>query len=88
MRNRQVREKNMKIKRTECLVLVALVTSAAVMEIRLNTLDTAPQPGMQATNCEAIQQHGLTPAGCGLKHNERRVEGTAAQSHKVSALWV
>ncbi|CAG4889135.1 hypothetical protein [Paraburkholderia saeva] len=78
----------MKIRRTECLVLVALVSSATVMELRLNTLDTTPQSTTQATRCATIQQQGVGLAGCGLKQHEHRVEGTVPQSHRASALWV
>ena len=78
----------MRSKRAAFLVFTALVTSAAVMELRLNIFDTGPSPSTQAMSCNAIQQSGIVPAACESTRNEQRVEGAAPQPCRGSALWV
>lgn len=78
----------MRSKRAAFLVFTALVTSAAVMELRLNTLDTAPQPATQAMSCNAVRQSDVVPAACESTQNEQRVERATPQPRRGSALWV
>ncbi|HXZ10552.1 MAG TPA: hypothetical protein VEI25_21070 [Paraburkholderia sp.] len=85
----------MTIKRAEFLVLVALVTSAAVAQLRESTLASAPQPPVQQgeqapqpTLCGESPQ-GVAPAGCEVKpDDERRVDGAQQRHHHDPRLWV
>lgn len=78
----------MTIKRAEFLVFVAIVTSAAVMQIRERALTPPPQQATNATACSAVRQ-GAVPAGCAVKRDdERRVDGTALRRHREPDIWV
>jgi hypothetical protein len=78
----------MTIKHAEFLLLVAMVTSAAVVELREHTLTPAPQQATQPATCRAMQQ-GIAPAGCEVKRSdERRVDGTQHLRHDEPGIWV
>lgn len=78
----------MTIKHAEFLLLVAMVTSAAVVELREHTLTPAPQQATHTATCNAMQQ-GIAPAGCGLKRDdERRVDGAEHRRHDGPGIWV
>src|SRR5258706_7222589 len=78
----------MTIKRAEFLVLVALVTSAAVVQLRERTLDVAPQQTTtHATSCAVVRQ-GIAPASCEVKRDERRVDSTAHRRHDETRIRV
>jgi hypothetical protein len=52
-----------KIRRAEFLLAVAIVSSAAVMQVREHMLSATPQEAPQAMSCGA-KNDGLAPASC------------------------
>jgi hypothetical protein len=64
----------MKIRRAEFLLAVAIVTSAAVMQVREYVLRTTPQSAAQTMTCGPTHQ-GLAPAACASVRGERSVDG-------------
>jgi hypothetical protein len=78
----------MTIRRAEFLVFVAIVTSAAVMQIRERTLTPPPQQATDAIACNAVRQ-GVVPAGCAVKRDdERHVDGAVLPRHHEPDIWV
>jgi hypothetical protein len=77
-----------KIRRAEFLLAVAIVTSAAVMQVREHMLTTAPHAAVQATSCEA-KHDGLAPASCAVMRGERSVDGRRSQRQQSAPrVWV
>jgi hypothetical protein len=78
----------MKIRRAEFLLAVAIVTSAAVMQIREYVLKTAPQDAVQTLSCETPHQ-GLAPAACAAMRSEHPVDGGATRPQQSAPrIWV
>jgi hypothetical protein len=77
----------MKIRRAEFLLAVAIVTSAAVMQVREYVLKTAPQGAVQTMSCGATHQ-GLAPAACATVRGERSVDGAARPQQAALRIWV
>jgi hypothetical protein len=77
----------MKIRRAEFLLAVAIVTSAAVMQVREYVLRTASQGAAQTLTCGATRQ-GLAPAACAAVRGERSVEGAAHPQQTALRVWV
>jgi hypothetical protein len=77
-----------KIRRAEFLLAVAIVTSAAVMQVREHMLRAAPQTNVQGMSCGA-KNEGLAPASCALMRNERSVDGTRSEPRQAAPrIWV
>jgi hypothetical protein len=76
-----------KIRRAEFLLAVAIITSAAVMQIREHTLKVPSASNANAPICESTQP-GLALASCMNTRNEKSVEGSSAARHAVSQIWV
>lgn len=84
----------MTIKRAEFLVLVAIVTSAAVVQIRERTLAPVPRLAMRATQatqeptCGAIRQ-GIAPADCAVKRDDEwGIDGPGHRRYHGPRFWV
>jgi hypothetical protein len=94
----------MKIKTAECLLLVAMVTSAVVMQIREHTLpashthaatqETAQREyAGQAKQPEACgeNRNGLLPTACETRRDEQTIDNSIALStHRLRStrIWV
>ena len=80
----------MKIRRAEFLVAVAIVTSAAVMQIREHLLQHESPPAsinnMSAT-CGTMHE-GLVPAGCEATGDNRPVDRAPLAPHDAPRIWV
>lgn len=76
-----------KIRRAEFLLAVAIVTSAAVMQVREYMLK-APAQGEPASLSCGVTQRGLAPASCAAARNERPVEGVSRAPQATSHIWV
>ena len=78
-----------KIRRAEFLLAVAIITSAAVMQIREHTLKT-PAQNADATPTPTcgVTQPGLAPASCAATRNERAVEGAPHVRQAAPRIWV
>ncbi|MFM0643512.1 hypothetical protein PQR14_04220 [Paraburkholderia bryophila] len=80
----------MKIRRAECLVAVAIVTSATVMQIREHLLQhETPPASMQnmSATCGAMHE-GLVPAGCEATGDNRQVDRAPVPPHDAPRIWV
>lgn len=77
----------MKIRRAEFLVAVAIVTSAAVMQIREFVLKAPSQSATQSLSCETPHQ-GLAPAACAVLRSDRPVDGAAHARQPAVRIWV
>ena len=77
----------MKIRRAEFLLAVAIVTSAAAMQVREYVLRTAPQSAAQTMSCGTTHQ-GLAPAACATVRGERSVDGAAHPQQTALHIWV
>lgn len=77
----------MKIRRAEFLLAVAIVTSAAAMQVREYVLRTAPQSAAQTMSCGTTHQ-GLAPAACETMRGERSVDGAAHPQQAPQRIWV
>ncbi|WCM24601.1 hypothetical protein NDK50_27770 [Paraburkholderia bryophila] len=80
----------MKIRRAEILVAVAIVTSAAVMQIREHLLQhETPPASMQnmSAACGAMHE-GLVPAGCEATGDNRQVDRAPLAPHDTPRIWV
>ena len=77
----------MKIRRAEFLLTVAIVTSAAVIQVREYVLRTAPHGAVQTLNCGATHQ-GLAPAACATVRGERSVGEAAHPQQADPRIWV
>ncbi|MFM0736197.1 hypothetical protein PQQ51_02975 [Paraburkholderia xenovorans] len=78
----------MKIRSTEFLVGVAIVTSAAVLQIREHTLpQDAPSSATPALACGAAHD-GLVPAGCEPTRGERETDRAQKQARGAQRIWV
>ena len=76
-----------KIRRAEFLLAVAIITSAAVMQIREHTLKTPAQNADVTPSC-GVTQLGLAPASCAATRNERAVEGAPHVRQATPRIWV
>jgi hypothetical protein len=78
-----------KIRRAEFLLAVAIVTSAAVMQVREYVLRTAAShDAVQTMSCGA-KHDGLAPASCAAVRGERPVDGGDAQPRQAALrIWV
>jgi hypothetical protein len=76
-----------KLRRAEFLLAVAIVTSAAVMQVREYMLNAAPHDTVQARSCDAPHQ-GLAPAACTAMRGERPAEGATHPQQSVPRIWV
>ncbi|MGF6770737.1 hypothetical protein P3T18_003216 [Paraburkholderia sp. GAS199] len=79
-----------KIRSAEFLVAVAIVTSAAVMQIREHVLQDASATTTtteQTTTCGAAHE-GLVPAGCEATRGEAQPESAAHSPHGAPRIWV
>lgn len=80
----------MKIRRAEFLVAIAIVTSAAVLQIRehMQSHDVA------SANSEATRTvcggtgNGLVPASCEPTRDERPTNSAPQQQHGAPQIWV
>jgi hypothetical protein len=93
------REKlNMRIRRAECLLLVAIVTSAVVAEIRVNTPSSTNESTQAAQHSDRMQacdkpHDGLLRAACEAR-SERRPNDNAdrptngVDTSHAKKLWV
>jgi hypothetical protein len=81
------RELIMKIRRAEFLLAVAIVTSAAVMQIREYVLNAAPHDAVQTLSCGTSHQ-GLVPAACAAVRSEHPVDGAARPQPSAPRIWV
>jgi hypothetical protein len=77
----------MKIRKAEFLLAVAIVTSAAVMQIREYLLKAPQQNTTQRLSCDAPHQ-GLVPAACATLRSERPVDGTQRTPQPAARIWV
>lgn len=83
----------MKIRSAEYLVAIAIVTSAAVLQIREHMLphEAAATGTQTAVSCD-IKHDGLVPAGCEPTRGERPVgrapQESPQESHNVPRMWV
>lgn len=82
----------MKIRSAEYLALVAIVTSAAVMQIREHVQDVPSLHAAQAMSCGAMhERNGLLPAGCEATRDTSRGERSAdhaPQPQHSMRIWV
>lgn len=76
-----------KIRRAEFLLAVAIVTSAAVMQVREYVLNPAPRDTVQTLPCDTPHQ-GLAPAACATMRSERPTDGPIHQQQFASRIWV
>jgi hypothetical protein len=76
-----------KIRRAEFLLAVAIITSAAVMQIREHMLKM-PATGNVATLSCGTAPAGLAPASCVNARNERSVQNASRARPTVSHMWV
>lgn len=76
-----------KIRRAEFLLAVAIVTSAAVLQIREHMLKAPAQSPVAALSCGAVQP-GLAPASCAVTRSERAVEGAPRTHQTTPQIWV
>lgn len=77
----------MKIRRAEFLAAVAIVTSAAVMQVREYVLRTAPHDAVRTLSCGATPQ-GLAPAACAAVRGEHSADGAAHPQQAAARIWV
>ncbi|HZZ12685.1 MAG TPA: hypothetical protein VFE79_18525 [Paraburkholderia sp.] len=78
----------MKIRRAELLVAVAIVTSAAVMQIREHVLPHEAQMGDAPSASCGVKHDGLVPAGCEPTRDEQPVDRPAQARHAAPQVWV
>ena len=88
----------MKIKSAECLLLVALVTSAVVMQIREPTppasqTSSATQEAAQAKQSEVCgeKRSGLLPTACETRRDEQTIDNSITPpTHRLRStkVWV
>jgi hypothetical protein len=76
-----------KIRRAEFLLAVAIVTSAAVMQIREYVLKAAPHDAEPTVSCDTPHQ-GLSPAACAAMRSERPTDGAAHPQQSPLRIWV
>jgi hypothetical protein len=77
-----------KIRRAEFFLAVAIVTSAAVMQIREYVLNTAPpHDSAQTLSCDAAHP-GLSPASCAAMRSERPGDGATHPQQSAPRIWV
>jgi hypothetical protein len=80
----------MKIRSAEFLAAVAIITSAAVMQIREQVqVREAPSANAQATSPSCGVMHdGLVPAACEPTRDERQVERAPQPQRNAPQVWV
>lgn len=80
----------MKIRSAECLVAVAIITSAAVMQIREQVqAPQAPSPNAQATSRSCGVTHdGFVPAACEPTRDERQMDRAPQPQRNAPPVWV
>jgi hypothetical protein len=80
-----------KVTSAECLVCVAIVSSAVALEIREHVQTQDPSPTnspAQVSSC-GPSRDGLMPAGCEQPtRNERQTDGIAPAPHRARQIWV
>jgi hypothetical protein len=76
-----------KIRRAEFLLAVAIVTSAAVLQVREYMLKAPAQGNVATMSCGATQS-GLAPAACASTRSERSVQGAAHERQAALHIWV
>jgi len=76
-----------KIRRAEFLLAVAIVTSAAVMQIREYMLKDAPHDTVPTLSCDTPHQ-ALAPAACAAVRSERPADGATRPQQSTLRIWV
>lgn len=76
-----------KIRRAEFLLAVAIITSAAVLQIREHMLREPVQADAATLSC-GTSVKGLAPASCTSAHDARSVEGSGKARQAPAQLWV
>jgi hypothetical protein len=76
-----------KIRRAEFLLAVAIVSSAAVMQVREYVLRAAPHGAVQTLSCDTPHQ-GLAPTACAAVRNARPTDGAARPQQPAPRVWV
>jgi hypothetical protein len=80
-----MKTKKSKSRSAECLVAVAIVTSAVVLHIRNDSLRTIPQPVTQAGTCGASHD-GLLTAACKTGSGTQGGQSVTRGGHAVQPL--
>lgn len=76
-----------KIRRAEFLLAVAIITSAAVLQVREHMLRDPVQKDEATLSCGAFVK-GLAPAACTSAHSARSVDGPGQARQAPTQLWV
>jgi len=80
-----------KVTSAECLVCVAIVSSAVALQIRghVQTQDASPtKPQAQVSSC-GPSRDGLMPAACEQPtRNERQTDDITRAPHRARQIWV
>jgi hypothetical protein len=79
----------MKIRSAEYLAAIAIVTSAAVLQIREHMQpQEAPVASAQAASSCGVRHDGLVPAACEATRDERQVDRAPQPQHNRPRIWV
>lgn len=78
-----------KIRKTEYLIAIAIITSAAVLQIREHMQPhDRPSADVQAMSPCGITHNGLAPAACEPTRDKRQVDRAPEPHHSAPQMWV